>query len=67
VTSLRHILETSLANGARPALLFAAAVVAVGAALSFLIPRLGPPSTGGLPGGLETIDPVEALDVMDVR
>jgi EmrB/QacA subfamily drug resistance transporter len=30
----------AVANGARPAMLFAAAVVAVGAALSFLIPRV---------------------------
>jgi EmrB/QacA subfamily drug resistance transporter len=63
--TLRHVLETSLANGARPALLFAAAVVSIGAALSFLIPRLGPPPTDRLPGGLETIDPVEALEVLD--
>jgi EmrB/QacA subfamily drug resistance transporter len=31
---------SAVANGARPAMLFAAAVVAVGAALSFLIPRV---------------------------
>ena len=31
---------TAVANGARPAMFFAAAVVAIGAALSFLIPRV---------------------------
>ena len=31
---------TAVANGARPAMLFAAGVVAFGAALSFLIPRV---------------------------
>ena len=36
--TLRHILESAVAHGARPALLFAAAVVAIGAALSFLLP-----------------------------
>ena len=65
VATLRHILETSLASGARPAMLFAGAVVAAGAALSFLIPRLDPPPADELPGGLETIDPVEALEVLD--
>jgi predicted MFS family arabinose efflux permease len=36
--TLRHILDGAVAHGARPALLFAAAVVTVGAGLSFLIP-----------------------------
>jgi EmrB/QacA subfamily drug resistance transporter len=64
VASLRHILERALADGARPALLFAAAVVVAGARLSFLIPRMGAPE-GVLPGGLETVDAVEALEVLD--
>jgi hypothetical protein len=37
--TLRHILDAAVAHGARPALLFAAAVVTVGAGLSFLVPR----------------------------
>jgi predicted MFS family arabinose efflux permease len=36
--SLRHIVDTAVAAGARPALFFGAIVVAIGAALSFLIP-----------------------------
>ena len=36
--TLRHILDAAVAHGARPALLFAAVVVTVGAGLSFLIP-----------------------------
>jgi EmrB/QacA subfamily drug resistance transporter len=39
-STLRHIAETAVAAGARPALLFAAAVVTVGTALSFLIPKV---------------------------
>jgi EmrB/QacA subfamily drug resistance transporter len=65
VSDLRHVLERALVAGARPALFFAAAVVIVGAALSFLIPRMGPQPEGMLPGGLETVDAVEALDVFD--
>jgi MFS family permease len=39
-STLRHIVESAVAAGARPALLFAAAVVAIGTALSLLIPRV---------------------------
>jgi hypothetical protein len=39
-TKLREILDGAVAAGARPALLFAATVVALGCALSFLIPRV---------------------------
>ncbi len=39
-STLRHIVESAVAAGARPALLFAATVVALGTALSFLIPRV---------------------------
>jgi EmrB/QacA subfamily drug resistance transporter len=65
VSTLRHILETSLTTGARPALLFAAVVVTLGAGLSFLIPRLPPPPADELAAGLTTIDPVEALEAFD--
>src|SRR5258708_2238781 len=40
--ALRHALEQSVVAGARPALLFAAAVVALGGFLSLLIPNIGP-------------------------
>ena len=43
-TALVHALEQSVVAGARPALLFAAAVVALGAVLSLLIPNIGPVS-----------------------
>ncbi len=39
-STLQHIAESAVAAGARPALLFASAVVALGTALSFLIPRV---------------------------
>jgi EmrB/QacA subfamily drug resistance transporter len=37
---LGHIVESAVASGARPALIFAAIVVAIGTGLSFLIPRV---------------------------
>jgi hypothetical protein len=37
---LGHIIESAVAAGARPALIFAAIVVAIGTGLSFLIPRV---------------------------
>jgi EmrB/QacA subfamily drug resistance transporter len=40
--SLHHILDSAVAAGARPALLFGAIVVAIGAALSLLIPAVPP-------------------------
>ena len=50
---------TAVANGARPAMLFAAAVVAFGASLSFLIPRVTV-ARNSVPeevvGALESID-----------
>ena len=39
-SALGHILQSAVAAGARPALLFAATVVAIGCGLSFLIPRV---------------------------
>jgi hypothetical protein len=63
--ALRRILESAVADGARPALLFAAFVISVGAGLSFLIPRLGHLTGGPAAGSFETIDPVEALDGLE--
>jgi EmrB/QacA subfamily drug resistance transporter len=62
--SLRATLESSIAAGARPALLFAAAVVSIGAVLSLLIPKLVQPATGDRIEAIDTIDPVEALDAL---
>jgi hypothetical protein len=41
--ALAHALQNSVVDGARPALFFAAGVVAIGAFLSLLIPAQGPP------------------------
>lgn len=67
VATLRHVLEAAVADGARPALLFAALVVSIGAGLSFLIPRMG--RSTELEGALvlDTIDPVEALEGLEAR
>ncbi len=54
--TLRHVLDGAVAHGARPALLFAALVVTIGAGLSFLIPR------DGTDGGPERpAEPAEAV------
>ena len=56
---LQHALRTSVAGGTRVALVFAALVVAVGALLSFLIPRVVTPP-------VQTADPLEPLEPLDV-
>jgi predicted MFS family arabinose efflux permease len=43
VAILQRIIATALADASQPALYFAAAVVGLGALLSLLIPRIGPP------------------------
>jgi EmrB/QacA subfamily drug resistance transporter len=55
VASVRHSLDAAVTAGARPALFFAAGVVAIGTAVSFLIPDIGP-----LPA--EEIVELESLD-----
>ncbi len=56
---LQHALRTSVAGGTRVALVFAALVVAVGALLSFLIPRhVAPPARSA-----DSLEPLEPLDV----
>jgi EmrB/QacA subfamily drug resistance transporter len=62
---LSRILEQAIAHGARPSLVFATVVVSAGAALSFLIPRLGPTTSPDVSDALETIDPVQRLEVFD--
>ena len=61
VSTFHHILATALTDGTRPALLFATFVVTVGAALSFLIPRLPPQE----PHEMLEFDPLEAQDILD--
>jgi hypothetical protein len=53
--SIRRSLDAAVTAGARPALFFAAGVVAIGTAVSFLIPRVGP-----LPA--EMVVELESLD-----
>jgi EmrB/QacA subfamily drug resistance transporter len=67
VATLRHILEQGLADGARPAMFFAAFVVTMGAGLSFLIPRIATPSDELLtaPGHVEP-DPLAAMEALDL-
>jgi hypothetical protein len=56
---LQHALRTSVAGGTRVALAFAAVVVAVGALLSFLIPRVAAPPARGA----DSLEPLEPLDI----
>ena len=60
-TILEHALRTSVVGGTRTALVFAASVVAVGAFLSFLIPRLAAPAKSA-----RTTNPLEPLEPLDV-
>jgi hypothetical protein len=62
--TLSRIIESSIASGARPALFFGAVVVAAGACLSLLIPRVTVLGEIDHSDGIETVDPVEALDVL---
>ena len=57
-TILQHALRTSVVSGTRVALLFAAVVVAIGALVSFLIPRVAPPAQP-----VDRLEPLEPLDV----
>lgn len=43
VAELQRLLASAIAGGTRPSLYFAAAVVGLGAIISLLIPRIGPP------------------------
>jgi EmrB/QacA subfamily drug resistance transporter len=60
---LVHALERSVVAGARPALLFAAAVVAIGGFLSLLIPNIGPPSDSPERSAEGAISAFESIDV----
>jgi MFS family permease len=59
---LVHALERSVVAGARPALLFAAAVVALGGFLSLLIPNIGPLSESPESAGQAAISAFESID-----
>lgn len=56
LVALQKILASAVAGGTRPALFFGAGVVGIGALLSMLIPRIGPPIR------LEQLEAMEAAD-----
>ena len=61
--ALAHALEKSVVAGARPALLFAAVVVALGGFLSLLIPNIGPLSDSPESPAETAISAFESIDV----
>jgi EmrB/QacA subfamily drug resistance transporter len=61
--ALTHALEHSVVAGARPALLFAAAVVTLGAFLSLLIPNIGPLAVPAEGSAETAISAFESIDV----
>jgi hypothetical protein len=61
-TTLTRSIESAVAAGARPALLFAATVVTLGALLSVLIPKLAPLP----PSPTRIVDAFEAFEPLDV-
>jgi hypothetical protein len=64
VVALGHALRASVVDGARPALLFAAGVVGVGALLSLLIPTHGPAPAAAAPPGVEPGGVAVAVEVL---
>jgi EmrB/QacA subfamily drug resistance transporter len=61
--ALARALEGSVVSGARPALLFAAGVVTIGAFLSLLIPDIGPPGASSESAAEASISAYESVDV----
>jgi hypothetical protein len=61
--TLRRAIESAVAAGARPALLFAAVVVSLGAVLSLLIPHVAPID---VPEGVALVDAFDAFEPIDV-
>jgi len=55
---LLHAVSAGISSGARPALLFAAAAVAVGAVFAMLMPPIGPPGRLGV-DAFEPFEPIE--------
>jgi EmrB/QacA subfamily drug resistance transporter len=62
LATLQHALQASVTSGTRTALLFAIGVVALGALLSFLIPRRAA-GTSSVAGAADLFEPLEPLDV----
>ena len=62
IATLRGVLESAVASGARFALVFATVVVMIGAAVSFLIPRTEPPPMDPAFQSVERFEAFEPLD-----
>jgi EmrB/QacA subfamily drug resistance transporter len=60
IDTLRHVVQSAVAAGAKPAMLFAGIVVGVGTLLSFLIPRVTV-ARGTVEEG--TVDALESIDI----
>jgi EmrB/QacA subfamily drug resistance transporter len=60
---LDRLMGSAVADGARPALLFASGVVAVGTLLSFLIPRVGTQVGARGAMAVEMVDAYEQVDI----
>jgi predicted MFS family arabinose efflux permease len=65
IAVLRRALTTGLADGTRPALFFAAGFVLIGALVSLLIPRIGPPAKGEPAKVVAGTEAFEAFDTVD--
>ncbi len=62
LATLRNVLESAVASGARFALVFATVVVMIGAIVSFLIPRSEPPPVDPAFAAVERFEAFEPLD-----
>jgi hypothetical protein len=59
---LRRALAEAISKGTRPALFFASGLVFLGAAVSILIPRIGPPAANEQAEILDTFEAFEPID-----
>lgn len=62
---LRNALADAVSKGTRPALFFASALVLLGAIVSILIPRIGPPGSGDPGEVLSSVETFEAFEPID--
>jgi hypothetical protein len=62
---LRNALADAVSKGTRPALFFASALVLLGAIVSILIPRIGPPGSGDPGEVLRSVETFEAFEPID--
>jgi EmrB/QacA subfamily drug resistance transporter len=65
VATLRNILDSAVAAGARPALLFAASVVTLGTLLSFLIPRVTVARESVAEGAIDAFESIDINPAID--